>query len=110
MAGHQETTAEADARVAAAKARLLALADDARPGHRLVVDASNLVRARPWQGVGLALLVGVALGLAPRETVRRLALLAAPTVRMLADVVPMAVFGAGAGGGARASAGVRRPR
>jgi hypothetical protein len=110
VAGDQERAAEADARVAAAKARLLALAEDARPGYRLVLHASRAVRERPWQGVALALLAGVALGLAPREGLRRVALLAAPAVRMLADVDPVARFGVGAGRRSQGSAGVRRSR
>ncbi len=110
MAGLQETAAQADARVAAAKARLLALADDARPGYHLAVHASNLVRERPWQGVGLALVAGVALGLAPREVVRRFALLAAPAVRTLADVGLFEHFGLGTRGRSQGSAGVRRSR
>ena len=109
MAGLQKTAAQADARVAAAKARLLTLADDARPGYHLVVQASNLVRERPWQGVGLALLAGVALGLAPREAVRRLALLAPPVVGLLTGAGRGARYGVPAAGPTHTS-GVRRPR
>ncbi len=110
MAGLQQAAEEADARVAAAKARLRVLADDARPGYHLAVGASNLVRQRPWHGIGLALLAGVALGLAPRETVRRVALLAAPAVGLLADAGPFARFGLGARGRTHGAAGVRRSR
>lgn len=109
MAGHRKTAAEADLRVAAAKARLLSLADDTRRGSRLVDQASRLVRERPWQGVGLALLAGVALGLAPREVVRRIALLASPVARVLTGLAPTA-GAAVAMRGRRAPVAARRAR
>ena len=83
MAGRRQAKAEADARVAGAKARLRSLASDTRPGYHLVAHASSLVRVRPWQGVGVALLAGVALGLAPRQAVGRLALLVPAVGRLL---------------------------
>lgn len=73
------------------------MADDARPGRYLVVHASNLMRKRPWQGMGLALMAGLALGVAPRRTVRRLALLALPAIGTLAKLAPIARFGVRAG-------------
>ena len=110
MAGLQQAAEEADARVAAAKARLVALAEDTRPGYHLAVHASNLMRERPWQGIGLALIAGVALGLAPRQALQRLALLATPVVGMLADRARFARFGARAGDRRRTAAGARRSR
>lgn len=110
MAGLQQTAAEADARVAAAKARLVTLAEDLRPGYHLAVHTSNLMRERPWQGIGLALIAGVALGLAPRQALQRLALLATPVVGMLADLAPFARYGVRASDRAPTSAGARRPR
>lgn len=97
MAGDRQTAEVADARVAAAKARLTALADEARPGRYLLGHASSLVRARPWQGMGVALIAGLALGVAPRRAVHRLALLATPVVGMVADLAPVARFGVRAG-------------
>ena len=114
MADPRQDSEEADARVAAAKARLRALSADTRPGYHLALQASNLMRRRPWQGVGLALLAGVALGLAPREAVRRLAVLAPPLVGVITGVRPdpstSGRSGVGASGPTDASAGVRRPR
>ena len=110
MADPRQDSEEADARVAAAKDRLRALSVDTRPAYHLALHASNLVRARPWQGIGLALLAGVALGLAPRETVRRLALLAPPVVGLLTGVGSRARVGGGANVRAYTSAGERRPR
>lgn len=84
-----------NARVQLAKARLahLAAQADAQPGP--VERAAEGIRSRPWQGIGLALLAGVALGAGRR--------------RVLPAVVPMVVpllqrfvrSGPGRGGSAR---------
>ena len=110
MAGLQQTAAEADARVAAAKARLRALADDTRPGYHLALHASNMMRERPWQGIGLALLAGVALGLAPRQALQRVTLLAAPLVGMLADLAPFDRYGVRAADSPWTATSARRSR
>lgn len=68
-----------NARVALAKARLAAIAQDIdhRPG--LTGRAAGFVRTKPWQGVGLTLLAGLLLG-----ATRRTALPVAPVAaRML---------------------------
>ena len=56
-----------NARVQLAKARLAhaAAQADAQPGP--VERAAEGIRSRPWRGVGLALLAGVALGAARRQ-------------------------------------------
>lgn len=110
MAGDRQTEALAEERVAAAKARLTALADDARPGRYLLVEASKLMRARPWQGMAVALVAGLALGVAPRRAVHRLALLATPVVGRVADLAPFARYGVRAGRRAHAPPASRSSR
>ena len=83
MAGPRHASAEADERVAAAKARLLRLSQDVRPGYHVAVQAASLVRERPWRGVGLAFVTGLVIGLAPREVFRRVAPLATPAFGLL---------------------------
>jgi hypothetical protein len=70
-----------NARIAVAKARLelLAAAADARPG--LAAQALDLVRRRPWHGIGLALAAGVVLGVGRARALRTLVPLVAPLVR-----------------------------
>ncbi len=93
MAGPRPTPSLSDERVAAAKARLVALADDARPERALVVRASRLMRERPWQGVGLALVAGVLLGAAPGRTVRCAARFAWPVIGTILELAPVVRFG-----------------
>jgi hypothetical protein len=63
MAGRATTEEVVKLRVAVAKARLRATAAaiDERPG--LATRTVWAIRAHPWQGVGLALAAGIALGL-----------------------------------------------
>lgn len=79
MAARPQTQEVVNARVALAKARLAAIAHDIdhRPG--LTGRAVGFLRTKPWQGVAVALLAGVALG-----ATRRTALPVAPVAaRML---------------------------
>lgn len=87
MADVQADEAAAE-RVAAAKLRLLQLAQEAsRPS--LLADASaSLVRTHPWRGVAVALVVGVALGVAPRRALTRLGPVLAPLMGAIARKVP----------------------
>ena len=110
MAGPRHASAQADARVAAAKARLLRLAQDVRPGYHAAFQAASLVRERPWRGVGLALLAGVVIGLAPREVFRRLVPLATPAFGMLVGVGARARHDVEGRAAPQAVAGVRRTR
>ena len=63
MAGSQPSKEALDARVAVAKARLVALAEEAERRPAVVDRAAAVVRLQPWRGVGIALLVGFYLGL-----------------------------------------------
>jgi hypothetical protein len=67
MADRKPTKEQIDTRVAVAKARLAAMADDmaARPGPASQVTnrVATVVRGHPWRGVGIALGLGLALGL-----------------------------------------------
>lgn len=98
MAGRRANEEVLNARIASAKARLEALAAevDARPS--MAERAFDLVRRRPWQGVGLALVAGVVLGAGRGRALRALAPSAAP---LLADVARTALRGADATSGAR---------
>lgn len=73
-----------NARVELAKARLAQLAAqaDAQPG--LVVRAAQGIRRRPWRGVGVALLAGVALGVTRKRALPALVPLLAPMLRRVA--------------------------
>lgn len=79
MARRDPDPALVNARIAVAKARLelLAAATDARPG--LAAQALDLVRRRPWHGIGLALAAGVVLGIGRGRALRTLVpLIASP--------------------------------
>ena len=80
MAGRQSPEEVLNARISVAKARLtlLAAAADARPG--VAEQAVGWVRRWPWHGVGLALVLGVALGSGRGRVLRRLVPLAAPVL------------------------------
>lgn len=78
MADLRATEAAADARLAAAKLRLLRLADEASRPPALVRSSAAFVRRAPWQGLAIAFLAGVALGMAPRSTLGRLGPLLGP--------------------------------
>lgn len=86
MAGRRPTEEALNARIAAAKARLevLAAAADAGP------NAAELVRRRPWQGVGLALMAGVVLGVGRGRALRTVVPAVAP---LLAEIAVTALRG-----------------
>lgn len=73
-----------NARVQLAKARLAQVAAqvDAQPGP--VERAADGIRSRPWQGVGVALLAGVALGAARRRALPALVPMVVPLLRRVA--------------------------
>ena len=73
-----------NARVQLAKARLahLAAQADAQPGP--VERTAEAIRSRPWQGVGLALLVGVALGVTRKRALPALVPMIVPVLRRVA--------------------------
>lgn len=102
MAGLRADEAAAQARVAAAKLRLLQLAREAERPPAVVAASSALVRAHPWRGVAVAFVAGVALGMAPRGTLARVAPLLAPVLGML----PTSVAPRGAGGPSRPGGGL----
>jgi len=73
-----------NARVQLAKARLahLAAQADAQPGP--VERTAEAIRSRPWQGVGLALLAGVALGVTRKRALPALVPMIVPVLRRVA--------------------------
>jgi len=73
-----------NARVELAKARLahLAAQADAQPGP--VERTAEAIRSRPWQGVGLALLAGVALGVTRKRALPALVPMIVPVLRRVA--------------------------
>ena len=73
-----------NARVQLAKARLahLAAQADAQPGP--VERTAEVIRSRPWQGVGLALLAGVALGVTRKRALPALVPMIVPVLRRVA--------------------------
>lgn len=78
MAGRSAPAPKLNERSALAKARLRALAAEADTRPMLAVRAAEAIRARPWSGVALALLAGVALGAGPRSWRGALAPFAVP--------------------------------
>lgn len=68
--------------LAKARLRMLAAEADARP--TLVLRAAEAVRARPWRGVAVALLAGVALGVGRRSWRGALAPFTVPLLGQLA--------------------------
>lgn len=80
MADLRATEAAADARVAAAKLRLLRLAEEASRPPALVGSTAAFVRRAPWQGLAIAFFTGLALGMAPRSTLGRLGPLLGPLI------------------------------
>jgi len=77
-----------NARVALAKARLahLAAQADAQPGP--VERTAEAIRSRPWQGVGLALVAGVVLGVTRKRALPALAPMAVPLLRRVLGAGP----------------------
>jgi hypothetical protein len=61
------------AKVAIAKARLLELAAEMDARQSVVGRTASLVRHQPWAGIGVAVLIGVALGATRRSTLPLLA-------------------------------------
>ncbi len=72
MAGESTTEADVTTRIEAAKARLAAIAADIDQRPRWTDRTALMMRSRPWQGVGVALLLGLVLG-ASRRTALPLA-------------------------------------
>lgn len=72
MAGESQTEADVKTRIEVAKARLAAIAEEIDHRPRLTDRTATMVRSRPWQGVGAALLLGLVLG-ASRRTALPLA-------------------------------------
>ena len=87
MAGRTAPAPDVNERPAVAKARLRMLAAevDARPP--LALWVAEAVRARPWRGVAVALLAGVALGAGRRSWRGALAPLAVPLLGQLATAL-----------------------
>ena len=70
-------------RLELAKARLRMLAAEADTRPTLALRAAEAVRARPWPGIAVALLAGLALGAGRPSWRAALAPLAAPLLRQL---------------------------
>lgn len=75
MAGQSTTEEDVKTRIAVAKARLAALAEEIDGRPRWTDRTAMALRSNPWQGVGAALLLGLVLGAS-----RRTALPLAPVV------------------------------
>jgi len=91
VAGLRAAETAADARVAAAKLRLMRHTDQASRSPAFVRASAAFVRRAPLQGLAIAFLAGMGLGLAPRSTLRRLGPLFGPLVA--------SAFGGGGVGG-----------
>jgi hypothetical protein len=72
MAGRSKTEADVKTEIEIAKARLAAIAEEIDSRPRLTDRTAMMLRSRPWQGVGAALLLGLVLG-ASRRTALPLA-------------------------------------
>jgi len=88
----------AEARVAAAKLRLMQAARDADRPPALVSASASLLRDHPWRGVAIAFAAGVVLGLAPQRTMARLGPLIGPLIRNLPLAAALANPAASDGG------------
>lgn len=84
MAGRRPTEEVVNARIALAKARLEVLAAEADAGPNAAERAFGLVRRRPWQGAGLALIAGVVLGVGRGRALRTLVPVVAPVLAQIA--------------------------
>ena len=84
MAGRTAPAAQVNERSDLAKARLRMLATEADMRPTLALRATEAIRARPWPGVAVALLAGVALGAGRRSWTGALAPLAVPLLSQLA--------------------------
>jgi hypothetical protein len=92
MAGRQSSEEAVNARVAHAKAKLIALAQEAESRPGAAEQTATMVRANPWRGVGIALLVGFYFGLTRGAGLRTLAPVVTP---LLGGFALSALRGAG---------------
>ncbi len=103
MAGSEQTTEAVNARVALAKAKLVAIAQEAEARPPVAERAALLVRAQPWRGVGVALAVGIYLGITRGAALRAVAPLTTPLLGALASAALRRIGVAPAGPAASAA-------
>ena len=84
MAGSQPNAELLDARVALAKARLAMLAKEVELAPGAADRIAGLVRVRPWRSVGVALGIGLVLGLSRGRGVQAMGTVVGPLGAALA--------------------------